>query len=57
MLEEIQILVVGDGFGPSAVTLGRLCSSGNLTMDKYVVGTIRTRSESNLVTGRQSSFK
>jgi len=44
------ILMIGDGYGPAAVTMGRTCKGSDLNIEKYLTGMIRTRSSESLVT-------
>eukprot|EP01111_Echinosteliopsis_oligospora_P011686 TRINITY_DN3914_c0_g1_i1.p1 TRINITY_DN3914_c0_g1~~TRINITY_DN3914_c0_g1_i1.p1 ORF type:complete len:500 (-),score=170.06 TRINITY_DN3914_c0_g1_i1:42-1541(-) len=44
------IMMVSDGFGPAAATLGRTYAKRALTIDQYSVGTVRTFSANSLIT-------
>jgi alkaline phosphatase len=44
------IFMVGDGYGPASVTLGRTCKGEDLYIEKYLKGMVRTRSAESVVT-------
>jgi alkaline phosphatase len=44
------IIMIGDGFGPASVTMGRTCKGAPLNLDSYQTGMIRTRSSQSWVT-------
>ena len=43
------IIMIGDGFGPASVTMGRTCKGAPLNLDSYQTGMIRTRSSQSYV--------